>query len=88
MNLILDDLQAKVDEIKEEYSQEQKTLSRATEDYNKAINAKKKAVQSALNEMNTAKQALDNYSNLSEEEKDSMMEESLYSDYQSKKDLV
>ena len=68
-----DDLQAKVDEIKNNIEQEQKTLSRATEDYNKAINTKKKAVQTALNEMNTAKQALDNYNNLSEEEKDSRL---------------
>ena len=90
-----DDLQAKIDEVKESYEllikknieQEQKTLSRATEDYNKAINTKKKAVQTALNEMNTAKQALDNYNNLSEEEKDSMMEESLKADYESKKEL-
>lgn len=82
-----DDLQAKVDEIKRNIEQEQKTLSRATEDYNKAINTKKKAVQTALNEMNTAKQALDNYNNLSEEEKDSMMEESLKADYESKKEL-
>ena len=82
-----DDLQAKVDEIKKNIEQEQKTLSRATEDYNKAINTKKKAVQTALNEMNTAKQALDNYNNLSEEEKDSMMDESLKADYESKKEL-
>lgn len=82
-----DDLQAKVDEIKKNIEQEQKTLSRATEDYNKAINTKKKAVQTALNEMNTAKQALDDYNNLSEEEKDSMMEESLKADYESKKEL-
>lgn len=82
-----DDLQAKVNEIKKNIEQEQKTLSRATEDYNKAINTKKKAVQTALNEMNTAKQALDNYNNLSEEEKDSMMEESLKADYESKKEL-
>lgn len=82
-----DDLQAKVDEIKKNIEQEQKTLSRATEDYNKAISTKKKAVQTALNEMNTAKQALDDYNNLSEEEKDSMMEESLKADYESKKEL-
>ena len=82
-----DDLQAKVDEIKKNIEQEQKTLSRATEDYNKAINTKKKAVQTALNQLNTAKQALDNYNNLSEEEKDSMMEESLKADYESKKEL-
>ena len=82
-----EDLQAKVDEIKKNIEQEQKTLSRATEDYNKAINTKKKAVQTALNEMNTAKQALDDYNNLSEEEKDSMMEESLKADYESKKEL-
>ncbi|MEE0931871.1 MAG: hypothetical protein U0L64_02375, partial [Clostridium sp.] len=72
---------------KENIAQEQKTLTRATEDYNKGINVKKQAVQSALNEMNAAKQALDNYSNLSDEEKDSETEESLYSDYQSKKSM-
>jgi len=37
--------------------------------------------------MNTAKQALDNYSKLSDEEKDPGIEESLYSDYQSKKSM-
>ena len=44
-------------------------------------------MQNALNEMNTAKKALDNYSNLSDEEKDPGIEESLYSDYQSKKSM-
>ena len=87
VELDTEDLEKKVNEIKENISQEQKTLTRATEDYNKAINAKKQAVQSALNEMNAAKQALDNYNNLSEEEKDSMMEESLKADYESKKEL-
>ena len=47
----------------------------------------KRQVQGALNEMNTAKQALDNYSKLSDEEKDPGIEESLYSDYQSKKSM-
>ncbi len=37
--------------------------------------------------MNAAKQALDNYSKLSDEEKDPGTEESLYSDYQSKKSM-
>lgn len=87
VELDTEDLEKKVNEIKESIAQEQKTLTRATEDYNKAINAKKQAVQGALNEMNTAKQALDNYNNLSEEEKDSMMEESLKADYESKKEL-
>ena len=85
VELDTEELEKKVNEIKENISQEQKTLTRATEDYNKAINAKKQAVQNALNEMNTAKKALDNYSNLSDEEKDPGIEESLYSDYQSKK---
>ena len=87
VELDTEDLEKKVNEIKESIAQEQKTLTRATEDYNKAINAKKQAVQGALNEMNTAKQALDNYSKLSDEEKDPGIEESLYSDYQSKKSM-
>ena len=87
VELDTEDLEKKVNEIKENISQEQKTLTRATEDYNKAINAKKQAVQSALNEMNAAKQALDNYSKLSDEEKEPGIEESLYSDYQSKKSM-
>ena len=77
VELDTEDLEKKVNEIKESIAQEQKTLTRATEDYNKAINAKKQAVQGALNEMNTAKQALDNYSNLSDEEKDPGIEESV-----------
>ena len=84
VELDTEDLEKKVNEIKESIAQEQKTLTRATEDYNKA---KKQAVQGALNEMNTAKQALDNYSKLSDEEKDPGIEESLYSDYQSKKSM-
>ena len=87
VELDTEDLEKKVNEIKENISQEQKTLTRATEDYNKAINAKKQAVQSALNEMNAANQALDNYSKLSDEEKEPGIEESLYSDYQSKKSM-
>lgn len=87
VELDTEELEKKINEIKENIAQEQKTLTRATEDYNKAINVKKQAVQSALNEMNAAKQALDNYSNLSDEEKDSETEESLYSDYQSKKSM-
>lgn len=87
VELDTEELEKKVNEIKENILQEQKTLTRATEDYNKAINVKKQAVQNALNEMNTAKKALDNYSNLSDEEKDPGIEESLYSDYQSKKSM-
>jgi len=87
VELDTEELEKKVNEIKENILQEQKTLTRATEDYNKAINVKKQAVQNALNEMNTAKKVLDNYSNLSDEEKDPGIEESLYSDYQSKKSM-
>lgn len=87
VELDITDLETKINEIKENISKDQKTLSRATEDYNRAISAKKQVVQTALNEMNSAKQALDNYSKLSEEEKDPSMEESLYSDYQSKKSV-
>lgn len=81
-----EDLQSKVNEIKKNIEQEQKTLSRATEDYTKAINAKKKVVQSALNQMNSAKQELDNYNNLSSEEKDQAMEENLRINYESAKE--
>lgn len=87
VELDITDLEAKINEIKENISKDEKTLSRATEDYNRAISAKKQIVQTALNEMNSAKQVLDNYSKLSEEEKDPSMEESLYADYQSKKSV-
>lgn len=81
------DLEAKVNEIKENIAKGQKTLTRETEDYNREIANKKQAVQNALNEMNQAKQNLDNYSNLSDEEKETSIEEELYADYQSKKSI-
>lgn len=87
VELDITDLETKINEIKENISKDEKILSRATEDYNRAISAKKQVVQTALSEMNSAKQALDNYSKLSEEEKDTSIEESLYADYQSKKSV-
>lgn len=89
VELDVTDLEAKTNEIKENIAKDQKTLSRVTEDYNRAIASKKQMVQVALNEMNSAKQALDNYLGLSEEEKekDPSMEENLNMDYQSKKSM-
>lgn len=87
VELDITDLETKIDEIKENIAKEQKILSRAIEDYNKAIASKNQSVQAALNEMNSAKQALDNYSGLSEEEKDPSMQESLNMEYQSKKGI-
>lgn len=87
VELDITDLETKIDEIKENIAKDQKTLSRAIEDYNKAIASKSQSVQVALNEMNSAKQALDNYLGLSEEEKDPSMQESLNMDYQSKKGI-
>jgi len=87
VELDITDLETKIGEIKENIAKDQKTLSRAIEDYNKAIASKSQSVQAALNEMNSAKQALDNYSGLSEEEKDPSMQESLNMDYQSKKGI-
>ena len=80
-------LEDKIKEIKENLAKDQKTLSRVTEDYNRSISSKKQNVQVALNEMNSAKQALDNYLGLSKEEKDPSMEENLNMNYQSKKDI-
>lgn len=87
VELDITDLETKINEIKENIAKEQKTLSRATEDYNKVIASKNQSVQLALNEMNSAKQALDNYLSLSEEEKDPSMKESLNIDYQSKEGI-
>ncbi len=77
----------KFGEIKKNINQDQKTLTRANEDYNKAINLKKQSVQNALKEMNTAKKALEDYSKLSEDKKEPGMEESLKADYKSKKEM-
>lgn len=85
--LDVEDLQKKVGEIKKNINQDQKTLTRANEDYNKAINLKKQSVQNALKEMNTAKKALEDYSKLSEDKKEPGMEESLKADYKSKKEM-
>jgi len=87
VELDINDLETKINEIKENIAKDQKTLSRATEDYNKAIASKNQSIQLALNEMNSAKKALDNYSSLSDEEKDPLMKESLNMDYQSKKGI-
>ena len=89
VELDVTDLEVKTNEIKENIAKDQKTLSRVTEDYNRAIASKKKSVEVALNEMNLAKQALDNYLALSEEEKEKepFVEENLNMDYQSKKDM-
>lgn len=87
VELDINDLETKINGIKENIAKDQKTLSRATEDYNKAIASKNQSIQLALNEMNSAKKALDNYSSLSEEEKDPLMKESLNMDYQSKKGI-
>ena len=87
VELDINDLETKINEIKENIAKDQKTLSRATEDYNKAIASKNQSIQLALNEMNSAKKALDNYSSLRDEEKDPLMKESLNMDYQSKKGI-
>lgn len=89
VELDVTDLETKINEINENIAKDQKVLSRVTEDYKRAIASKKQMVQVALNEMNSAKQALDNYLGLSEEEKekDPFMEENLNMDYQSKKDM-
>lgn len=87
VELDVTDLEDKVNEIKENIAKDQKTLSRVIEDYNKAVASKNQSVQVALNEMNSAKKALDNYLGLSEEEKDPSMAESLNMDYQSKKGI-
>ncbi|WP_300386831.1 hypothetical protein, partial [Clostridium sp.] len=87
VELDVTDLEAKIKEIKENLAKDQKTLSRVTEDYNKSIDSKKQNVQVALNEMNSAKQALDKYLGLSKEEKDPSMEENLNMNYKSKKDI-
>ena len=59
VELDITDLETKIGEIKENIAKDQKTLSRATEDYNKAISSKNQNVQIALNDMNSAKQVLD-----------------------------
>lgn len=85
--LNIGDLESKVKEIKDNIEKDQKTLSRANEDYNRAIADKKKVAQNALNDLNTAKRALENYYNLSEEEKDPSIESSLISDCELKQSM-
>lgn len=85
VELNLDDIQSKVDEINKNISNDEKTLNRAIEDYNRAINDKKESVTKALNDMNAAKKALDDYK--ASAEKDEIVEQEMLSDYEMKKGL-
>lgn len=87
VELNIEDLQKKIDEINENISRDEKALARAKEDYNRAIASKNSNVSNALVEMNKAKKALEDYQALPEEEKDKAMEESLKGDYESKKSM-
>ena len=87
VELNTEDLQKKIDELNENISRDEKTLARAQEDYNRAIASKNSNVAKVLEEMNKAKKALEDYQSLPEEEKDKVMEESLKSDYESKKSI-
>ncbi len=87
VELNTEDLQKKIDEINENISRDEKTLARAKEDYNRAIASKNSNVSNALEEMNKAKKALEDYQALPEEERDKAMEESLKGDYESKKSM-
>ena len=87
VELNTEDLQKKIDEINENISNDEKTLARANEDYNRAIASKNESANKALSELNKAKKALDEYKALPEEEKDKVMEESLTMDYESKQEM-
>lgn len=83
VELNVDDLKTKIDAIKESIASEQKTLNRATEDYNSAIARKETAANKAYDEMDAAYKALEDYKASSN--KDEMMEQTLLSDYEMKK---
>lgn len=87
VELDMEVLNKMADEIKEKITEDQKTLTRATEDYNRAIGLKNQAVNEASNAMNNAKKAYDNYLALSDEEREPEVEDSLYADYQDKKSV-
>lgn len=83
VELNVDDLKTKIDAIKENIASEQKTLTRATEDYNSAIGRKETAANKAYGEMDAAYKALEDYR--ASNNKDEMMEQTLLSDYEMKK---
>lgn len=85
VELNIDDLNNKISELRENVEKEEKTIARAIEDYNKAIESKNQSVTTALNELNAAEKALNDYAALKDEEKDSMTQESLNADYENKK---
>lgn len=85
VELNVDDLNNKISELRESAEKEEKTIARAVEDYNKAIASKNQSVTTALNELNAAAKAFNDYLDLKDEEKDPMVQESLNADYESKK---
>ena len=85
VELNIDDLNNKISELRENVEKEEKTIARAIEDYNKAIESKNQSVTTALNELNAAEKALNDYAALKDEEKDPMTQESLNADYENKK---
>lgn len=85
VELNIDDLSNKISELRENVEKEEKTIARAIEDYNKAIESKNQSVTTALNELNAAEKALNDYAALKDEEKDPMTQESLNADYENKK---
>lgn len=85
VELNIDDLNNKISELRENVEKEEKTIARAIEDYNKAIESKNQSVTTALNELNVAEKALNDYAALKDEEKDPMIQESLNADYENKK---
>ena len=85
VELNIDDLNNKISELRENVEKEEKTIARAIEDYNNAIESKNQSVTTALNELNAAEKALNDYAALKDEEKDPMTQESLNADYENKK---
>ena len=83
VELNLKDLQKKVDELNKSISNDQKTLSRAQEDYNKAIDLKADTLNKSLSEMNSAKKALEDYKLTVD--KDETVNQTLTSEYEMKK---
>lgn len=78
LTLNLENINEKISEIKKELSEINKNISRATEDYNILLNAENKNIKNAKQTMDSAKNALNNYT--TEEEKNVLKE-----DYNQKK---
>lgn len=81
----LADLKSQIQQIENEISEKEKTLARATEDYNLAVSRQDKIISEALAAYKEAEALVNKYNNASEEEKQSLDKESIENDYNFKK---